>query len=412
MQSTQKPDMDANQLALLRLNLTPGLGRATLIKLLEYYPSAAAIVEHPCTHWQQQAKISAPRFETLLPADDPMVLNACRYIKQSGIRLLSVTDPAYPPGLRQISDPPALLYVRGEFSARPCIAIVGSRRATREGKRMAKELGTGLVRAGFCVVSGLASGIDGAAHEGALSVPRPDGADSADNNVAMGVLGGGIDVVYPRSNAHLYETLAACGTLISEYPPGCEPMAHHFPGRNRIISALSLGVIVVEAAVRSGSLITADFALEHGREVFAVPGSVYSPASGGTLQLLKDGATMVTCVQDVLDAYARYSHHTFGIAPSAAATAAPEQHSLFESSALGPGHKDSIGAAISQLDALLASLNPTEQKVYALLGSDPMHLDEIAGESGLTPMDVSSIVLHLELQGCVTALPGGRYIRA
>jgi len=401
--------MDADQLALLRLNLTPGLGRATLIKLLEYYPSPAAIVEHPRTHWQQQANISAPRFETLLPADDPLVLRAFTYIEQNKIRVLSVTDPAYPQELRQISDPPALLYVRGEFSARPCIAIVGSRRATREGKRMAKELGAGLVRAGFCVVSGLASGIDGAAHEGALSVSKQD---NAAGGVAMGVLGGGIDVVYPRSNTHLYAAIGACGTLISEYPPGCEPMAHHFPGRNRIISALSLGVIVVEAAARSGSLITADFALEHGREVFAVPGSVYSSASGGTLQLLKDGATMVTCVQDVIDAYAQYPQHASGVILPSTASPTPEQRSLFAASADVPGDKSDSCAAPARLDMVLDSLNSAERKVYTLLGSDPLHLDEIAAESGLTPMDVSSIVLHLELQGCITALPGGRYLRA
>ncbi|MDY0212222.1 MAG: DNA-processing protein DprA [Desulfuromonadaceae bacterium] len=412
MQSVRKPDIAADQLALLRLNLTPGLGRVTLLKLLEYYASPAAIVEHSCAHWRQQAKISAPRFETLLPENDPMVLRAGTYIEQNKIRLVAITDPAYPQELRQISDPPALLYVRGDFSSRPCIAIVGSRRATRDGKRMAKELGAGLVRAGFCVVSGLASGIDGAAHEGALSVPRLDNADSPDGNVAMGVLGGGIDVVYPRSNAQLYEAISACGALISEYPPGCEPMAHHFPGRNRIISALSLGVIVVEAAERSGSLITADFALEHGRDVFAVPGSVYSPASGGTLQLLKDGATMVTSVQDVIDAYAQYPQRSSAMTFPSTAVLTPQQRSLFESPTLASEHESGIWAATSQLDTLLSGLNSTEQKVYTLLSSDPLHLDEIAGECGLTPMNVSSIVLHLELQGCVTALPGGRYIRA
>ncbi len=411
MLSMRNLEMDADQLALLRLNLTSGLGRATLIKLLEYYPSPATILEHPHTHWQQHARISAPRFVDLLPADDATVLKAYTYIQQNKIRVISVTDPAYPQVLRQISDPPALLYVRGEFSGRPCISIVGSRRATRDGKRMAKELGAGLVRAGFCVVSGLASGIDGAAHEGALSVPRSDSSDGTDSNggnIAMGVLGGGIDVVYPRANAHLYAAISACGALISEYPPGCEPMAHHFPGRNRIISALSLGVIVVEAAVRSGSLITADFALEHGRDVFAVPGSVYSPASGGTLQLLKDGATMVTCVQDVIDAYA----HSPRLSTAAATAVLPEQRSLFATHALGTEDKSALCAATSPPELLLESLNPTELKVYSLLDSDPLHLDEIAGESGLTPMEVSSIVLHLELQGCITALPGGRYIRA
>jgi len=393
--------VNADEVALLRLNLTPGLGRATLLKLLRAYPCPRAVVEQTPAQWARSAGISSARVEQVPATDDPLVLRATEYIHREQIRILSIGCADYPERLRQISDPPALLYVRGELSTRPCIAIVGSRRATREGKRMARELGRDLVGAGFCVVSGMASGIDGAAHEGALSAT---GGDNPGAMSTMGVLGGGIDVVYPRSNAHLYQSVAVCGALISEYPPGSEPLSHHFPGRNRIISALSAGVIVVEAAARSGSLITAEFALEHGRDVFAVPGSVYSPASSGTLQLLKDGAILVTNARDVIDEYRRH-------VPASAI----EQNLFSLSGAPEHGTRDSIqgsGATNDTIEQVVDSMAPEEKKVFILLGSNPLHVDEIAGESGLTPMDVSSIVLHLELQGLVNALPGARYIRA
>ncbi|MFN2257887.1 MAG: DNA-processing protein DprA [Desulfuromonadaceae bacterium] len=393
--------MDADQLALLRLNLTNGLGRATLIKLLHAYPCPAAILQHSPAQWAHGAGISTARIGEIPAADDPLVLRGVEYIREHQVRILSINCAEYPRLLREISDPPALLYVSGELSTRPCIAIVGSRRATRDGKRMAKELGRDLASAGFCVVSGMASGIDGAAHEGALSAA---GADQPGAMSTMGVLGGGIDVVYPRSNAHLYHGVGASGALISEYPPGCEPLAHHFPGRNRIISALSAAVVVVEAAARSGSLITAEFALEHGRDVFAVPGSVYSPASSGTLQLLKDGAIIVTSAQDVLDEYRRYAPATTAGQNLFSISGVPEQEG-------NDNPQGSAGGGDLSAQAV-ENLAPGEKKVFILLGSDPLHVDEIAGESGLTPMDVSSIVLHLELQGLVKALPGARYIRA
>ncbi len=393
--------MDANQLALLRLNLTHGLGRATLLKLLHAYQSPSAVLEQAPAQWARHAGISITRIGQIPAAADALVLRAAEYICHHQVKIVSINCAGYPPPLRQISDPPALLYIRGELSPRPCIAIVGSRRATRDGKEMARELGRDLANAGFCIVSGMASGIDGAAHEGALSAA---GAKNPGALNTMGVLGNGIDVVYPRANAHLFQSVAASGALISEYPPGCEPLAHHFPGRNRIISALSAGVIVVEAAARSGSLITAEFALEHGREVFAVPGPVYSPASSGTLQLLKDGAIMVTCAQDVLDEYCRHAPLS-ALEPN-------KRRSARKTKAQAQGSTPDFAIGDDLLAHATESLSPEEKKVFILLGSDPLHVDEIAGESGLTPMDVSSIVLHLELQGLINSLPGARYIRA
>lgn len=389
--------MDTDLMALVRLNMTKGLGRATLLKLLHAYPSPNAIVQDAPSQWAQKAKVSTARIEQIPGVDDPEVVRALEYIRRNGIRILTPACAEYPQALRSIDDPPALLYVRGTLSSRPCIAIVGSRRATRDGRRMAQELGRDLVQAGFCVVSGMASGIDAAAHEGALSA---SGGAEPGAMSTMGVLGGGIDVIYPRSHVQLYQRVAACGALISEYPPGCEPLAHHFPGRNRIISALSLGVVVVEAAARSGSLITAEFALEQGREVFAVPGSVYSPASSGTLQLLKDGAIMVTGAQDVVDEYRRHVQNHTG----------RKMENLFERD-LHPDDGRSVSSENPASVPAVEQLGTQEKKVFILLGSDPLHVDEIAGESGLTPMEVSSIVLHLELQGLAKALPGARYIR-
>jgi DNA processing protein len=179
-------------------------------------------------------------------------------------------------------------------------------------------------------------------------------------------------------------------------------MSHHFPGRNRIISALSLGVVVVEAAARSGSLITAEFALEHGRDVFAVPGSVYSPASSGTLQLLKDGAIIATGAQDIIDEYQRSI-------PGGEKSLSNMQDKYIAAEHWG---RQSESNSARQDQPVVDNLAHEEKKVFILLGSEPLHVDEIAGESGLTPMEVSSIVLHLELQGLVNALPGARYIRA
>ena len=401
-----KESVSQDTIALLRLNLTPGLGRATLIKLLRSYAAPADIVRHSREHWGRTAGVVSSRIGDIPSADAALVLKARAYLERNQVELLTGADEGYPAALKNISDPPALLYLQGHISSKPGIAVVGSRRATRDGRRMAYELGRDLAAAGFCVVSGLAQGIDSAAHEGALSVTGTSN--------TMAVLGGGIDVVYPRKNLELYTKIAARGGLVSEYPPGSEPMAHHFPGRNRIISALSLGVVVVEAAERSGSLITADFALEHGHDVFAVPGSVYSHASAGTLQLLKDGAIMVTCAQDVIDEYTirpglgQDMGRNAGAAPVAEVGRTHERIAPDDSS--GAGDKDKDRSAHEDLS--LDGLSPEEEKVFILLGSDPVYLDEIAGESGLTPMELSSIVLHLELQGLITALPGGRYIRA
>jgi DNA processing protein len=208
-------------------------------------------------------------------------------------RSIWLSDPAYPARLKQIHDPPPRLYVAGEIPAQSMIAVIGSRRATPYGQRVAQRLARELSEAGICVVSGLARGIDGAAHRGALEGPTP----------TVAVMATGLDLIYPPEHLTLAGSIAETGALITEAEAGTKPLPGYFPVRNRIISGLSLGVVVVEAAEQSGALITARLALEQGREVFCVPGSIENPLTRGSHQLLKDGATLVQTVEDVLEEF-------------------------------------------------------------------------------------------------------------
>ncbi|MBN2644943.1 MAG: DNA-processing protein DprA [Desulfuromonadaceae bacterium] len=360
---TAQTQHGAETLALMRLQLTPGLGRKTLLQLLKHFHSGLAILELPRTVWPQ-AGIASRCWGPTPPADDPQVQRQLQQLEQLGGCLISSQSDDYPALLATIPDAPPLLYLYGTIPDQPALAIVGSRQASRDGLLFARQLSADLARAGFCIVSGAARGIDCAAHEGALKA----------GGSSLAILGNGLDIPYPPTSRHLYQTIPQRGALISEYPPGTVPHPSHFPARNRIISGLCQGIVVIEAGQRSGSLITAEFALEQGRDVFAVPGSCYTPNSQGSLQLLKDGATLITCAEDILEAY-----HL-----SARPTAKPPQ-------------------------PLATELTETQQQILQLLENQAKHVDELAGESGLTPMEVSAIVLHLELQGLVTAQPGAYY---
>ena len=352
----------------LRLHLTRGLGRTGIIRLREAFASLPAILAAPAD-WPQRAGIR-PRVARALPAaDDPYYQSACRSLEDLQVRILTLWEEGYPPLLRNIHDPPALLYLRGQLPAQAeALAVVGARRAGSAGRRLTADLCSELASRGIAVVSGLARGIDTAAHQGAL----------AGGGATVAVLGCGIDRIYPRENARLSEEILENGAILSEYPPGTAPLAQHFPGRNRIISGLCRGVLVVEAAEGSGSLITVDFALEQGREVFAVPGPVHAPTSGGVNRLLKEGAHLVTEPADILQVL-------WPQLPS-------RRHRRQE-------------------ESFAAGLSGTTLKVYSRLGEEPLHVDELGRICGLTPMEVSAILLHLELQGGVEQLPGARYVR-
>jgi len=293
---------------------------------------------------------------------------------ETGHSIIDKSSADYPLLLNQIPGPPDRLYVDGRVDALhlPALAIVGSRNPTRQGRQTAYEFARHLGSAGFCIVSGLAQGIDAAAHEGAL--------DGGATTVAF--LGHGVDTVYPESNRKLAERIVAGGALVSEFPLGTKPRREHFPQRNRLISGLSLGTIVVEAARRSGSLITARLASDQGREVFAIPGSIHNPLSRGCHQLIRQGAKLVESAADIVDELGSLVDHI---------ATAPDAPAVEEA---GFGEDD-----------------PDYGTLFEALGFDAVSVDELAARSGLTIDQVSSMLLILELEGKIEAQAGGRYSR-
>jgi len=361
--------MNRNELDALRLHLVKGLGRAKLMRLLRTFGDPEAILEADPRDWQRLAGVESHFAEAVPRPHDPLVCSWVGKLEQQEVRILTCLDADYPAQLHTIIDPPALLYLRGKLSTSPSLAVVGARKASEFGRRWTRSLCRDLALAGVPVISGLARGIDTAAHHGCL-----DG-----DGQTLAILGCGIDQVYPPENAELAKRIVVSGALLSEYPPGAEPLAGHFPGRNRLISALSTGVLVVEAATGSGSLITADFALEQGREVFAVPGNPLSATSSGTNQLLKDGAHLVTEALDIIDV-------------------------------ILPGQ--TLARDRDALDFIPKNLSDNEKKLFKSLTFEPLHIDELSRKSALTPMEVSDILLHLELAGWIEQLPGTRYLRS
>jgi DNA processing protein len=291
---------------------------------------------------------------------------------RSDARLVTLDDPGYPPTLKQVAFPPPFLFVRGAIAVEDAlaIAIVGSRRATAYGLRMAGRLAGDLAVRGVTVVSGLARGVDTAAHRGALDV----------RGRTLAVLGCGIDRVYPPENRGLAREVTAAGGLVSQFPMGTPPLPHHFPIRNRVIAGLTLGTVVVEAAERSGALITARLAGEMGREVYAVPGNVSSPVSQGTNDLLRDGATFARSWEDVVAE----------LAPAWRAAVKP-----------GPAPAEAEGSVAAAGGGVLS-----------LLGDDPLAIDHVIERSGLAAGAVAASLTELELRGLVRKLPGSRYVRA
>ncbi len=311
----------------------------------------------------------------------------------AGARLVVLGEADYPPLLAAIDQPPPALWVVGDpaIFRRPAVAIVGARNASALGLRAARNLARGLGAAGQVIVSGLARGIDAAAHEAALATGT------------VAVMAGGVDRVYPPENVPLAARLAAEGALLSECPMGMEPTSRHFPRRNRLVSGLARGVVVIEAAVRSGSLITARCALEQGREAMACPGGPEDPRAGGSNQLIREGAALIRTVDDVLEALA---------APRTLELAEPGRAFLFDEDSFDfdmetPGLDDfDDGEGAMTRDGALAD------QIMRLVGSNPVELDELARLCGACPAEISLAVLELDLAGRVELLPGGGIARA
>jgi DNA processing protein len=352
------------------LKAVPGIGNVTFRKLLECFETPEAVLSaHPAALSQIRGVTPGTIEAITTGAWRDFADRECSRLAGSGARLVTFTSADYPKSLFEIPDPPPFLYVRGELRSHEiCVAVVGSRRATAYGLQATTRLAEALAGHGITVISGMARGVDTAAHKGALTV----------NGRTIGVLGCGIDRVYPPENRTLFRETAEKGCLVSEFPLGTLPLAENFPRRNRIISGLSRGVLVVEAAENSGSLITAQYALEHGRDVFAVPGSITFAANRGSNRLIKQGAKLVDCVEDILEELPGY-----GYIPEAA------------------GQNP---AAVRSF-----SLTPKEAAVYELLARAPLHIDDIIAQTELTAAEVSSMLLHLELKGAVLPLPGTHY---
>lgn len=364
--------MEREELAAwLRLALTPGVGNLSARRLLAAFGLPQAIFGQDGSALQQ---VVEPAQATALRKEPPdleqQLAATTAWLEQDPHRraVLTLGDPDYPRALLQIEDPPLMLYRLGlaAMGSAPALAIVGSRNPTPQGLENARQFARAFAEAGVTVVSGLALGIDGAAHEGALEAAAPDAL------ATIAVVGTGLDRVYPRRHLQLAHRIAERGVLLSEYPLGTPPLAPNFPRRNRLIAALSQGTLVVEAALQSGSLITARLAAEQGRDVFAIPGSIHSPQARGCHALLRQGAKLVESAQDVL-----------------------EDLRLVPPAAREPVDETPAG----------------EHPLLAAMGYDPVGLDALIARTGIPASGLQATLLELELAGEVARLPGGLFQR-
>jgi len=351
-------------------SLIPGIGRVRLSQLKEHFGNLRDAWKAPEGELRQ-AGLDSRSIETLLLLCPKIALGAeMEKLERYKVKALTCEDPRYPPKLKEIYDYPPLLYIRGNLMPRqdePCLAVVGTRRPSIYGRQVAEEITTDLARSKITVISGLARGIDSIAHRAALGV----------GGKTIAVLASGLDIIYPAENARLAQAIMEQGALVSEHPLGIKPRAESFPLRNRIMSGLSLGVLVVEARERSGALITAFQALEQNREVFAIPGSILSPTSRGTNHIIQEGAKLVRNCTDIIEELNL-------------SVAAPQQLEIKE----------------------FLPVNNVESAVLKQLTSEPKHIDKICRHSGLTMPEVSSTLAILELKGIVKQAGSMNYVLA
>ena len=392
------PTTEDDRLSWLRLIRSRRVGIATFWRLLGEYGSAtAALAALP-----EIARAAGMGDYSVCP--EAVIHLECKAGKAAGARLICRGEPAYPQALADLPDAPPLLWIKGnhEVMTRPMVALVGARSASSLGTRMARKLAADLGAAGVTVVSGLARGIDTAAHHAALATGT------------VAVLAGGVDVIYPAENAGLARAIAAKGLLLSEQPIGLEPMARHFPLRNRLISGLARGIVVVEAAAQSGSLITARLGLDQGREVLAVPGHPFDARASGCNLLLRDGATLVRGADDVIEALGLGSGP--GEMPDLAASKGPDANRAAPAIAgtHGPADRQSrgIGGASGTATHELGQVTALHSRILDRLGPSPVAEDQLIRDLGLPTADIAPALMHLELDGLILRQPGGLLSRA
>jgi len=359
----------------LGLYHTPGVGAVTFHHLLESFPN---LQDLPDTDPGALHNLGLPLkvISALQQPDTAAVMRDLEWHDKPGNRIMTCHDPDYPALLLQIASPPPLLYIHGhsDILSEPLLAMVGSRNPSAAGERTATDFARHLSAAGLVISSGMALGIDAACHRGALDADAP----------TVAVMGTGLDRVYPARHRDLARKIAEQGALVSEFPVGTAPRAENFPRRNRIISGLSLGTLVVEAAIRSGSLITARYAGDQGREVFAIPGSIHNPLARGCHHLIRQGAKLVETAQDVMDELGMLAKSCY---PSGQATVDSEMAG----------------------DPL--KLDQEYQQLIDFIGFDNTSIDQLVCSSGLTPAEVSSMLLQLEMSGYIASSHGGIYNR-
>ena len=395
----KKPDPDLQYL--LWLTEVAALSPVKGVKLLEAFGSAKAVWQASLQQLEKCVKLEESekkRLQNRSLAQPNQILGRCDLLN---VQILTFTQPEYPDRLRNIYDPPLVLYVRGklpDFNALPAIAVVGQRKATPYGRIVTERLGFQLSCSGVVVVSGMAAGIDASAHTGALKGPTP----------TVAVFGTAIDQCYPSYHAALMRNILYSGAVISEYPPGKKTYSSAFPYRNRIISGLCLGVVVAEAPEKSGSLITAGLALDQGRDVYAVPGSVDSPASAGCNELIARGAKLVRSARDILEDYAGLYDFRTEDQPDLPQPE-PEPQPVKPSR---PRETEAAPAPAPTLDAVWQqNEQPQADPVLAAL-EGIVHLDAIAQKTGLDPAALLARLTLLELKGKVRQLPGQFYEKA
>jgi DNA processing protein len=363
----------------LHLALAPGLGPAALTRLLASFDSVTEICNQSASTLMEGG-LSAATANAIIDPDVRRLAMAERWLTHDAHHLICWNHVDYPPLLKDAAQSPFALFVVGNpvLLSLPQIAIVGSRSATANGVETASLFARHLSNSGFTVTSGLALGIDSAAHRACVEQSKP----------TVAVCGTGLDRVYPAKNATLAAAIEQCGALVSEFPPGVEAHKDHFPRRNRIISGLSLGTLVVEAGIHSGALITAGYAAEQGREVFAIPGSIHSPQSKGCHRLIKQGAKLVEAAADIIEE----------LAPQAIARLRETQS----------GGEELRREPNKPADSAITA---GYEKLLAAMGWDPVSVDGLVKRCGLTAGEVSSMLLILELEGQIESLSGGRYQR-
>ena len=364
--------MDVSKLAYwLALLRAPGIGPVRFARLLQVFGSPAAVFAARRSDWTTLG-LAESTLDYLSTPDWRAVEQDLVWLEQPDNDLITWDDPRYPPLLRQIQQPPPLLFVHGDPDCLRAyqIAIVGTRNPTPAGRETARHFATYLAGSGLVITSGLALGVDAEAHRGAL----------LEQGRTIAVMGTGPDRIYPAAHRELAHAIAANGALVSELPPGTTALAEHFPRRNRIISGLALGTLVVEASQRSGSLITARLAVEQGREVFAIPGSIHNTMAKGCHSLIRQGAKLVETAADILEE----------LGPLALASTPPPDE---------------------QLPVPVPELDEDYRQLLEQLGQEPVSVDCLVERCGLTAEAVSSMLLILELQGLVAATPGGFYSR-